>query len=316
MAPVWRNEWPSSSFSPTRSPIKIPLYTSSPEAKPVPKAIAFVPASVAQKLDLPAAGFYLPEELVSIMQQRAWLTDPLSPRIASVCKTWHRASVLTEQELRYTHVAPLRPYPKDGLKPSLAPTITAETMAIINGWGAHLDRYQVINFGLGEWEHVPISIDASDMARLLGGESWLNNFTVDPFLSTCMPMLSAKLPVLEAGYDRVFIPSWYSRFFSSAEPSFPEFTDDRVRQIIARHLRTTKEVYMVYNLTDIHWFAMRIQREWKRVEIFDSLDFALEQHARDLLKAMGDFLEVRNAALFTHIMRTQCCSVCFAGRHV
>ena len=44
-------------------------------------------------------------------------------------------------------------------------------------------------------------------------------------------------------------------------------------------LRTSREIYVVYNLGPTeHWAVMRLQRQWTRLEIFDSLRLVNGSH--------------------------------------
>jgi hypothetical protein len=235
------------------------------------------------------------------LRRRLSLDTAAPPTIAKM-----RFTEVEPSKMRFTELEPSSPIVKDrsprgpdieldrpwvvellpmASNPAISPLPDAGEPQVPLEWGPKLEGY--VRLRLPGTKPDGITVDLPDMRALLntrGSTGWVTNFSMDAFLSTLMPGFNATEKLQLA---RVFLPAFVSKHvqeYGVLPPS--EQTANRVAV-----LRTAREIYVVYNLgPNEHWAVMRLLRQRKRLEIFDSLQHVNRSHGRQMLDALSEYL--------------------------
>ena len=301
-----------SAFSPWRDPEKTQIQALSCWSGAELPAAESPPARKKLLLrdEAPAADFSdLGPDITAVIALSAWLIDRHAPLHAVVCQTWARAAPIAKNELRCLEVAPPRTEVKGSITPAIDPTNVDPALAVtISEWlfpsGTGYSPFAV------RTTSKRAKIEASDMIALLDEKGWLTNFISDSYLSTLMPELTESLPPDTA---RAFLPGFYSTCMIQRSCLIDygnvKFVDAAKR---------VSEIFINYNHGNYHWALMRLQRSWKRLEIFDGKGIVKKAQGRHVLNCIGLALQVYFARArararaapcgITHVFFAQTCS--------
>eukprot|EP00966_Prymnesium_polylepis_P140690 3249507-Prymnesium_polylepis.1 len=129
-----------------------------------------------------------------------------------------------------------------------------------------------------------VNIEKNDMTALLDENGWLTNFISDAYMSTVMPELTDTLPHDAA---RAFLPGYYSTCMVQRSCLMDygnvKFVDAAKR---------VSEIVINYNHGNCHWALMRLQRSWKRLEIYDAKGIVKRAQGRHVHNCIGLALQV------------------------
>ena len=169
--------------------------------------------------------------------------------------------------------------------PAISPLPDAGEPQLPLEWGRGLEGFASLR--LPGTKPVGGTVDLSDMRALLdtrNSSGWVTSFSVDAFYTTLMLGFNATE---ELQLPRVFLPAFVSKHVQESGVIPP--SEETAKRVAV--LRTAREIYVVYNLgPNEHWAVMRLQRQWKRLEIFDSLRLVNGSHGRQMLDAISKYL--------------------------
>ena len=275
--------FPKSVFSPGRPAFAV-RYRPEAGRKQVPPAAAPIKKQLATQGGI---GMLHHDELTAVMEA-LWKTSSTAPLVSAVSKAWKQANEDASEMTKSIDVAPARI--TMGFGPSLDPAFNSEDdTAKVDSWGCHLHKYPSNGYG---------KVTKDDMLRVLdkGGGGWLTNFSMDAYMSTHMPSIEDSDAL---GAEHIYLPGGLSHYMEInknpvtnrmyvCEHEDGQVDEERTREVRAQKaevLLVAKEIYLNYNVGVKHWALMRLVREKRALEIYDSTGWTKVTHGRKFLKA-------------------------------